>query len=78
VIIGVIDSGVWPENPSFADDGNYRPLARWKGSCVQVGEDWNSSLCNGKLIGARYYNAGQGGDAGIDASRPWEYNSPRD
>ncbi len=34
--------------------------------------------CNQKLIGARYYNAGWGGNAGIDAQLPWEFNSPRD
>lgn len=78
VIIGVIDSGIWPESASFADDGNYRPLPRWKGSCVASGEEWSASLCNNKLIGAKYYNAGQGGNAGIDATRPWEFNSPRD
>ncbi len=78
VIIGVIDSGIWPESASFTDDGNNRPLPRWKGSCVPAGEEWTSALCNGKLIGAKYYNAGMGGNAGIDATRPWEYNSPRD
>jgi subtilisin family serine protease len=26
----------------------------------------------------RYYNSGFGGNAGIDANQPWEYNSPRD
>lgn len=78
VIVGVIDSGIWPESASFADDGNNRPLFRWNGTCLASGEEWDASLCNGKLIGARYYNAGMGGDAGIDATRPWEYNSPRD
>ena len=34
--------------------------------------------CNQKLIGAQYYNAGWGGNAGIDAQLPWEFNSPRD
>ncbi len=78
IVVGIIDSGIWPENPSFADDGSYSaPGPRWSGTC-QTGEDWPDGLCNNKLIGARYYNAGQGGDAGIDANRPWEYNSARD
>jgi len=89
VIIGIIDGGVWPEHPSFSDrtdvNGNgtkdgklgYQQLPGWHGRCVP-GEQFNASNCNQKLIGARYYNAGWGGNAGIDAQLPWEYNSPRD
>ena len=40
--------------------------------------DFTASNCNQKLIGAQYYNAGWGGNAGIDAQLPWEFNSPRD
>ncbi|CAA2970186.1 subtilisin-like protease [Olea europaea subsp. europaea] len=57
VIIGIIDSGVWPESPSFKDDGMTEIPARWKGIC-QAGEGFNSSLCNKKLIGARYFSKG--------------------
>ncbi len=78
IIVGVVDSGIWPESPSFADDGTYQaPGPQWHGTC-QTGEDWPAGLCNNKLIGARFYNAGQGGNAGIDTTRPWEFNSPRD
>ena len=31
--------------------------SRWKGEC-EVGQGWNSSNCNRKIIGARFYSAG--------------------
>jgi subtilisin family serine protease len=92
IVIGVVDSGITPENPSFADRqikkdrrGNlvYGDLAYsappegWSGTC-QTGEEWGPGLCNNKLIGARYFTGGWGGDAGLHAIRPWEFLSPRD
>ncbi|CAO2191063.1 unnamed protein product [Urochloa humidicola] len=57
IIIGIIDSGIWPESRSFSDEG-YGPVPpRWKGKC-QVGQGWNRSTCNRKIIGARFYSAG--------------------
>ncbi len=89
VIIGIVDGGAWPEHPSFSDrtgvNGNgtqdgkldYQQIPGWNGRCVP-GEQFTATNCNQKLIGARYYNAGWGGNAGIDAQLPWEFNSPRD
>ncbi|MCW8090587.1 S8 family serine peptidase [Alteromonas sp. ASW11-130] len=55
VIVGVLDTGITPENPSFADDGSYSdPSALgWAGAC-DTGVD-ETFACNNKLIGARYY-----------------------
>ncbi|KAL5981533.1 hypothetical protein ACLOJK_015595 [Asimina triloba] len=54
VIIGNLDSGVWPESESFNDDGMGPIPSRWKGSCDAEG----GVRCNRKLIGARYFKKG--------------------
>jgi subtilisin family serine protease len=82
IIIGDIDSGIWPESLSFSDrDENgkliYQQIPGWHGKCVP-GEQFTATLCNQKLIGGQYFNASHGGNAGINADRPWEFNSVRD
>ncbi|KAL3738069.1 hypothetical protein ACJRO7_019577 [Eucalyptus globulus] len=50
VIIGVLDTGIFPDHPSFSDTGVPPPPAKWKGRC-----DFNGTSCNNKLIGARSF-----------------------
>jgi hypothetical protein len=33
IIVGMLDSGVWPDSPSFSDEGFGPPPSRWKGAC---------------------------------------------
>ncbi|KAK6245931.1 hypothetical protein SCA6_009021 [Theobroma cacao] len=76
VIVGILDTGVWPELKSF-DDSELGPIpAGWKGEC-QVGKNFNSSSCNRKLIGARFFSKGYEAAFGpIDETM--ESKSPRD
>lgn len=91
LIIGVIDGGIWPENPAFADrvDGNGVPTfdpsgllaytsapASFTGGCV-AGEGFDPAQhCNNKLVGAKFYNAGF---LASNSPKNWsEFYSPRD
>jgi subtilisin family serine protease len=88
VIIGVLDSGVWPENPSFSDrtgvgpNGQkgklaYHQIPGWHGKCASEEEtdgSFDADLCNQKLIGAQFYCLSRGCDTVLDH----EFLSPRD
>ncbi|EHA8588613.1 subtilisin-like protease SBT1.1 [Cocos nucifera] len=76
VIIGVVDTGIWPEHVSFSDaDISSRPT-RWRGAC-EAGTKFSSKNCNNKLIGARAYWKGYEATAGpINETR--EFRSARD
>ncbi|HET7865959.1 MAG TPA: S8 family serine peptidase, partial [Burkholderiaceae bacterium] len=93
VVIGMVDSGIWPELESFSDKRRltdtdlprehggpnlaYAPPKDWRGKCV-TGEQFTADMCNNKLIGARYYTASWGGDAAMKAAIAYEFASPRD
>ncbi|KAL9857085.1 CO(2)-response secreted protease [Arabidopsis thaliana] len=53
-IVGILDTGIWPESESFNDKDMGPIPSRWKGTCMEA-KDFNSSNCNRKIIGARYY-----------------------
>ncbi|XP_047064468.1 subtilisin-like protease [Lolium rigidum] len=53
VIVGVLDTGIFPNHPSFSGAGMPLPPAKWKGRC-----DFNGSACNNKLIGALSFISG--------------------
>jgi hypothetical protein len=88
VIVGIVDTGIWPEHPSFSDQKDFvfrtgesgkrnqaygPPPSNWHGSC-QSGEQFSQDMCTNKLIGARYYLSGFG-HFGIFQ---YDYKSARD
>ncbi|KAJ0976884.1 hypothetical protein J5N97_012358 [Dioscorea zingiberensis] len=76
MIIGIIDTGIWPESKSFNDEGMPPVPKRWKGRC-ETGTESNSSFCNRKLIGARTFSKGRT-QLPVNISNPDDYNTPRD
>ncbi|KAA8546097.1 hypothetical protein F0562_020452 [Nyssa sinensis] len=85
VIIGVLDTGIWPEHRSFSDL-NLSPVpSRWKGVC-ETGVKFTSKNCNKKIVGARFFAKGHeaagrsGGPGGIGGgiNDTIEFRSPRD
>ncbi|XLT23849.1 hypothetical protein HN873_055141 [Arachis hypogaea] len=76
LVIGVIDTGICPDRESFNDRDLGPVPPNWKGSCV-AGRDFPATLCNRKIIGARYFSAGYEATNG-KMNETLEYRSPRD
>ncbi|PQM33887.1 subtilisin-like protease SBT1.5 [Prunus yedoensis var. nudiflora] len=76
LVIGVIDTGIWPERKSFHDRDLGPTPSKWKGQCV-AGRDFPATICNRKLIGARFFSAGFESTNG-KMNETTEYRSPRD
>jgi subtilisin family serine protease len=84
VIVGVIDTGIWPEHPSFADDGTYPDPGIVLDDTVYPTCDFGNTAhhpddaafaCNNKLIGARQMLSTYRAVIGADAD---EFDSARD
>jgi len=70
-VIGFVDSGIWPDHPSFA--GARPPAPRFRGTC-DAGRIVTDFGCRGALVGARWFLEGLGRHT-PDATEP---RSPAD
>lgn len=79
VVVGIIDTGIWPEHPSFADDGSYSAPPVGSIPCEFGNTAHNPEdapfTCNNKLVGARQMLATYRFFIGAD---PDEFDSARD
>ncbi|MCF6378984.1 S8 family serine peptidase [Nocardioides KLBMP 9356] len=74
VVIGVVDSGISPDSPAFADvPGLGADPQHFAGACAE-GDGWTADDCTRKVVGARWFAAG----FGTDRVRSSESLSPRD
>lgn len=56
VVIGFVDSGIYPHHPSFASHNEepYGPLPKYTGKC-EIDPNTKRNFCNGKIIGAQHF-----------------------
>ncbi|CAL0320454.1 unnamed protein product [Lupinus luteus] len=76
VIVGVLDTGVWPESESFNDTGLTAVPSHWKGAC-ETGRGFRKNHCNKKIVGARIFYRGYEAATG-KFDEQTDYKSPRD
>ncbi|KAL1814270.1 hypothetical protein DCAR_0626692 [Daucus carota subsp. sativus] len=54
IVIGFVDSGIFPRHPSFGSHNTFGPLPKYRGKC-EVDPDTKMEFCNGKIIGAQHF-----------------------
>ncbi|KAF3958044.1 hypothetical protein CMV_017000 [Castanea mollissima] len=78
IVIGVLDTGIWPERHSFTNSSVSSSVPPgWKGTC-ETSEDFKDSVCNGKIIGARAFYKGYESYLEGPMDETAESKSPRD
>ncbi len=83
VLVGVIDTGIWPEQPMLADDGTLPAKPTFdeteRSSCDFGNTAWNPDdapfTCNDKLVGAREFLDTYKANTGLTRE---EFDSARD
>lgn len=84
VVVGVIDTGIWPEHPSFADTGYPAPPSGFAGTGCDFGNtafnpNDDAFTCNNKLLAAKSYVTGfLGGEDPATVLAPGSHLSARD
>lgn len=81
IIIGIVDTGIWPEHPSFSDPDPAgkaypAPPSSWGGSCQAPNDGSAPITCTNKLIGAKVFLDSYKADMG--ALPVGEFDSARD
>lgn len=66
IVVGVLDTGIDPNNPSFSDEGMPAPPDDWTGACDFGTDEYGSFECNNKIVGARVYGEEFGNDTSFD------------
>ncbi|VVB12216.1 unnamed protein product [Arabis nemorensis] len=78
IVIGFLDTGIWPESEAYNDKGLGPIPKHWKGECV-AGQAFDPAKhCNKKLVGAKYFYEGwKESNPGVKLGRN-EFISARD
>jgi hypothetical protein len=83
VLVGIIDTGIWPEHPSFAPNSKLPAAPVFStipgSACAFGNTTWNTNdkafKCNNKLVGAREFLNSYKANTGLES---YEFDSARD